>query len=145
MHNWEEFPIFHKDKIWLWRCPNHAYTECPLSFAEYIRSHKAKHWAGQKVHSGFSIWWYGKTRMNFMANPILPVSSSHREHQMGAVAASRWEWGAIPRLAIEESGAVVATDRQLGITQEPSQALLWAHSHSLSLFYRWEAEAGEMK
>ena len=43
MQNWEEVPIFHKDKIWLWRHQNHTYTECPLTSVEYIKPHKAKH------------------------------------------------------------------------------------------------------
>ena len=29
------------------------------------------YWIGQKVCSGFSVSFYGKTRMNFGANPIL--------------------------------------------------------------------------
>ena len=29
-----------------------------------------KYWVGQKVHSGFSITSYGKTQINFLANPI---------------------------------------------------------------------------
>ena len=29
-----------------------------------------KHWVDIKVHSGFSVTNYGKTRMNFFANPI---------------------------------------------------------------------------
>ena len=29
------------------------------------------YWVGQKVHSDFSITAYGKTRTNFVSNPIL--------------------------------------------------------------------------
>ena len=28
------------------------------------------YWVGQEVHSGFSVRCYGKTQMNFLANPI---------------------------------------------------------------------------
>ena len=29
-----------------------------------------KYWVGQKVHLGFSVTSYGKTRTNFLANPV---------------------------------------------------------------------------
>lgn len=32
---------------------------------------QGKYWAGQKVTLGFSVTSYGKTQMNFLANPIL--------------------------------------------------------------------------
>ena len=28
------------------------------------------YWTGQKVYLGFSVRWYGKTRTNFLANPV---------------------------------------------------------------------------
>ena len=36
-----------------------------------LRSYCRKCQVGQKIHSGFSIGYYGKTQMNFLVNPIL--------------------------------------------------------------------------
>ena len=36
-----------------------------------------KHWVGQKVHSGFSIMFYRKTWMNFLANPVFSKGTGH--------------------------------------------------------------------
>ena len=36
-----------------------------------LRSYCRKCQVGQKIHSGFSIGYYGKTQMNFLVNPML--------------------------------------------------------------------------
>ena len=36
-----------------------------------------KHWVGQNVHSGFSIMFYRKTWMNFLANPVFSKGTGH--------------------------------------------------------------------
>ena len=41
------------------------------------------YWVGQKIHSNFSITCYGKTLMNFLANPVPPL------HQLQLLA----QWG----------------------------------------------------
>lgn len=43
MHHWEEFSIFHKHEIWLWRYSNLSYRGYPPIFVEYIKPHKSRY------------------------------------------------------------------------------------------------------
>ena len=39
-----------------------------------MKSEELKYCVGQKVCLGFSVIWYGKSQMNFLANPVCPIN-----------------------------------------------------------------------
>ena len=85
------------------------------------------YWVGQKVCSGFSVLAYGKTKKNFLANPVISNSISTRPPNSKGVEASS--------LQTQESSPDVFLSSEKGMA---------THSSILAWRILWTEEPGRL-
>ena len=71
---------FKKIDVWRGQLPYLHLTQHPppKPASLHLCYSETSDWNGQKIHSEFSISWYGKIQTNFLANPVFRVTQTHR-------------------------------------------------------------------